>query len=896
MANEIDSRKIFNGYDKPTRKIYLWGWDNKNNPACVILYGEHQFVNDRGYPKILQDDVTYFSYVVIRGSDGHFPSFEALTFDPAARWYSRNSEYRAKLFYKKDCNDWNRTPKEKAVKDYHHIKDGFKITIPFFEEQSYEQIVEIVKDSFMKKTFFKTNDFENFRLADKKEKVIDVPLKFRAYEERLNEIFFKPTIYARKKNLKLIMDSNPPIELYKYILKVGSGELISGLFLELAKRADDCLSFEAQEFVNKGVDWLPENYGKGVVRCAQIYLDAVNSEKREEKIMNLKAKIDSDFSFVMSQTARKRERLNLKTIEFKNILQQVEVYDLDEEIGKIACLVGTYNVYYYLEDTGLKPLNYFLRYLRRIIDRYSNSDEEKFIKILKTYFINYDNDYGTYLVNKYLLIEMPWYLSDPADYLKRTKQRVETKQELWDNHLKDVLEIFLNTKSNLVKTVFYNIIDANKDSEKLLDGLSFEDILKALDCDFESIHEIYAGALLKRLKNSTSFDKELVFTLLNCKHDKIREQMVSYLENQRQNMTPDIVMELMLLRNISDWASVLDESLNSLSDDGYFEYLNLFLKNIDKFKNVSYSKEIIEILDSHLERINSMSMSKKLLLFKDCLVVLQANDNLSRFALDFSEKIAFTKSYSDLKTILNDFGFSPNIKTTAARNSVIFAFLKSIKEEKFPQDSTIIKILEESPAPTLKIMGEFIEQSKDELRGRFSTLLILFESGVASFGGKVSDIFDSLDYEKQKDLHSVLMDSPNKTVYDFALNKLYELYEKPSGIIPEEVLLKMLEHSSTDVRAFISSKLNAFIKTLGNSNGDIFMYYVKTLLLLPNKISKSKDNIYAVLPKFVKNNRDREQEVLDLLLLIGNSNIVLDSERALVTFVKIKKEAVRFES
>ena len=105
----------------------------------------------------------------------------------------------------------------------------------------------------------------------------------------------------------------------------------------------------------------------------------------------------------------------------------------------------------------------------------------------------------------------------------------------------------------------------------------------------------------------------------------------------------------------------------------------------------------------------------------------------------------------------------------------------------------------------------------------------------------------------------------------------------------------MLEHTSVDVKAYISNKTNEILDNLGNGDEELFMYYTKTLLFLPNKVSKSKDNIYEAIPKFVLKYKDKLDEFENILMDIGGSNIIADSERALTTLAKIKKEVVLVE-
>ena len=76
----------------------------------------------------------------------------------------------------------------------------------------------------------------------------------------------------------------------------------------------------------------------------------------------------------------------------------------------------------------------------------------------------------------------------------------------------------------------------------------------------------------------------------------------------------------------------------------------------------------------------------------------------------------------------------------------------------------------------------------------------------------------------------------------------------------------------------------------GNGDKELFMYYLKTLVYLPNKHSKSKDRMYNVIPLFALKHQDKIPDIESILLDIGGANVIIDSERALVALAKIKKE------
>ncbi len=100
----------------------------------------------------------------------------------------------------------------------------------------------------------------------------------------------------------------------------------------------------------------------------------------------------------------------------------------------------------------------------------------------------------------------------------------------------------------------------------------------------------------------------------------------------------------------------------------------------------------------------------------------------------------------------------------------------------------------------------------------------------------------------------------------------------------------MMEHPCVEVKAYISNKIKYAFSDLKETNPDLYIYYVKTLLYLPNKVSKSKEYVYQEIPLFLKYYPEKQQEIEQILLDIGSTNRKIDSERALVTFAQIQKE------
>ncbi|HBA97912.1 MAG TPA: hypothetical protein DCZ23_07380, partial [Lachnospiraceae bacterium] len=69
-----------------------------------------------------------------------------------------------------------------------------------------------------------------------------------------------------------------------------------------------------------------------------------------------------------------------------------------------------------------------------------------------------------------------------------------------------------------------------------------------------------------------------------------------------------------------------------------------------------------------------------------------------------------------------------------------------------------------------------------------------------------------------------------------------------------------------EVKAYISQKMKNAFSELDKTNPDLYIYYAKTLLYLPNKVSKSKEYVYKTMPLFLKYYPEKQQEIEHILL------------------------------
>ena len=74
--------------------------------------------------------------------------------------------------------------------------------------------------------------------------------------------------------------------------------------------------------------------------------------------------------------------INVNNIAFKNTIQTAKAYGMADAIGKIAYYLDAPRTTFYFKGSGrTSAYNYYLRYLRRTLDEYQATDEEKFITL-----------------------------------------------------------------------------------------------------------------------------------------------------------------------------------------------------------------------------------------------------------------------------------------------------------------------------------------------------------------------------------------------------------------------------------------------------------------------------------------------------------------------------------
>lgn len=925
--NNASHEKVWKKDYEPSRQLVLWGFDYDNNPSFLILYGIQKLDRLLSGVQYLKDEIIFTHYIVAKGKMGHFPSLDS----------------------------------EKAMTRHQEKKlipqGGIKLSCDIL--RSNETCVQKIMD--------KNIYFEDFRLVKKPNEVLGLDSQFISYAPCIIEMFSNPKLYIRKKRLSELLKMKPSHELYLFLLSKGSSELISGLFLELAKEKDPVLLDEAKQILTSDIPWAEESYAKGIKRCVQIYSNSLDIALKQERIKWIKKSLPAlnlqltsvygeelpedvvlegktyrryfnqgilkDYRYYYDFAQKKSVPIKVpRTFKegtycdghkfsqdlFKNTIQEAEAYELTDVIGKLAYYLDSPGLHYYLRANNKKGLEYFRRYMRRVIDAYAKSNPRKFMDIMKElltsyterdylgknkgsfgfnyfiryylyydYYINRENNKDRYQGREFQLVK---YTGDVTCF----NDRNEYMKGIWDNHLNIVAEIACEAKILPVIKACYCILAYSPNIHEFLANATYEQLIKLASSKYEPLSKAFCNILSHKINQIYIFDPKLMLELLSSNNEKIHELAMGYFRRTNASFTPQTIAGFLLLENMGQWFDIFKENLLSFKGDNYGAFVEQVIKQKDEFieKNVEISKEVEDVLVFSLNQAEDISRNKKIAIIESILALLPEETRLPEWLGKFLEDVVFSFSYSTLEDLIMNIRIPHYGVLISARSKRILSVLDAVKRMTIPSDAVITEVLDHGSQKAIKIIIDIIKINKQDLVRRFSTLVIMMEASAAILNEIAISIFRDMSIHSQRRLHAMLIDSPVKKVYSFALKELDAIY---GDKIPEEFIVHMLEHSTKEVKAYISDKIDRVINRFESQQADLFMYYLRTLILLPNKVAKGKERLYQIIPAFVLRHQEKKKEIEELLLDIGSSNVKADSERALVTLAKMRGEGVLLE-
>lgn len=943
---------------QPLRQIVLWGRDQEGNPGFLMLYGRQGFTErtdekTKSTYNVLNDTVQYTGYAVFKGRGGHLPSFAAVKLVDERLGYYHDAKAQPELYYKQGVQRWHKD-QDYQVETYQNFPPEQPVTFSYCNDYSHAQYVQEMQRRNL--------SFPGFTLVENPAEILKLDGLFAGDPAMIAEMMSDPRIYIRKKRLNQLLAQEPAPELLIRLLEIGSTELVSGLFLELAKTGAPVLVTEAKEMMDGELSWACGNYAKGVKRCARLYWQALNPEVKANRIKwirqhlqnmdlhlirlrgrevpedqvitgsayrsyaqsGLLSDYNQEYDYQQRQYIKSAAPLRyqagpytdgakLKIIDFKSTIQEAEIYGLADVIGKVAYYLDAPRLTYYFQGNGkTRALHYFQRLVRRIIDGYAQHNPEQFMTAMKQLLTSYttadyvckfrDNFQFNLLLKHYLYYDFHdtppegWYARYEwlaNDQLLGLEGRYEMRRDIWDNHLEVVADIAMGAKVNLIWKACYYILKDSPHSQSFIASMPYRQLIGLAQVGYSPLAEWFSTILLNRLNQLTAFDPELMLALINCPDEKIQRLAMDFFQKTNGSFGAATIAELLLLDEPGRWVELFSQNLFALGSEQYAVFIRHILdRNRPFLANLrELPEQIQDVLAQSVTQVRGLATPEKGALLAEIIRLLQQKAKLPEWVEVWLENLIFALD-DELEGLMAQISVEPAPGAVPARNKRILGLLEALRTGQTPPDSQIIAILEQGSSKMVNCLIRMLAEHPEELKTRPATLLVMLESEVTALNKQAEALFDSLPEVQQRRVHALIIDSPVSRAYLLGLQKLDAIYGEQ---IPEAFIIQLLEHGAEEVKAYISGKINRIINDLGAADQNLFWYYTKTLLLLPNKVSKGKDRVYAVLPQFARQYPERLKEIEEMLLDIGGSNIRLDAERALVTLGKIRREVVQRE-
>lgn len=917
-----EQQRLWKQNPNPIRKILLWGKDSEKNPCLLILYGQHRTereIRSRShsyYPDayLLEPTVTYTHYAVFHGINGHLPSIPNTYYNPEDDLLCYRRGYiTAKINWKWD-NEASHYRRFVEIDEKYIIKEFYKtpkkIAFDYYQQNSYTDYV----------SYLKSNNiiFEDFELIEQPSTLFGFSPESPYYDSIVN-MFLKERLYTRRKYLSQFMKMNPSAEEYQRILKVASVELACGIFQELTIEKNPILLEIAKQIHTSKTLWAKKDYHSGLKRCVKQYIGAfdetlmqqqkefiyktlpemdfhikklqlynktLQGEELEQYLSNPSAYVDLSYQYVFG--TQKLYEKNTYTngrdfynVAFKNTIQTAKAYGMADVIGKIAYYLDAPRTSYYLKASGrTKTYQYYVRYIRRTLDEYKAADETKFIAAAKQMLTSYtDNDninyyhslLGNYFFNYY--------------FKHTTTNHGQIIEPIWNRHIDDVIYIAKNAKTSPVHEFCYAILKQHS-----FDTYQLKELIVLSQIPYHKTAELFEKILLPKLEALQEFDAEIMLALMNTQSEKLQNAANKYFIRTNGKFTPENIANLFSLDTVETWYHILQSNINAFTVQEYIVFVKMLSAQNEYFleNQTEFSQQIKELLQNTTNKLDTAGVKEKQELLQYFVTLLSNNTKMPDFLAEMEESFLFYMPYDELKNSLQHISLQHHALSETNRNRMVL--LKAIKEDIFPKDSAILSILETGSAKLVKILTEVIERLQSVLMEKTTALLLLLECNAYSLNKIAQTVFESMEMEKREKMHVILLDSPVEKVYQYGLQKLEDWYGNKT---PKQFISRMLEHPCIAVKSYLSEKMEKAFSNLEQVQPDLYIYYVKTLLYLPNKASKSKQYVYSTMPVFLQYYPEKQKEIENILLDIGSTNSKCNAEKALVAFAQIQKEVCR---
>lgn len=916
-----EQQRLWKLDEPPIRKILLWGLDSQNNPCLLILYGIQEIERElRSSPRsyyadayLLKPNVTYTKYAMFHGINGHLPSIPNTYYceEKNVLCYSKGYKTARRYWDYDSATGWQQyleIDKQYIIQEFYDVEQN--IVFNYYEEKNYADYAAYLNANHI--------HFKDFTLIAQPSDLFGFPAD-SPYMELLINMCSKERVYTRKKYLRQWIHMQPSVEEYKQLLKIASVELACGIFQELTMAKNPILLETAKQIEESNILWANAGYHGGLKRCARQYIALFDEKllwKQKEFIYRtlpemdfhikhlklngqklkgqaLKEFLDKPnayqnilYSFGSQNLYEKNtytDGKNINSIAFKNTVQTAISYEMADAVGKIAYYLDAPRTACYFKGSGKNSAyQYYVRYLRRTLDAYRATDEEKFITAAREMLTSYTD-----------LDHLDIYYNDISynfffyRYFRELILREDAPEHLlWRRHLPDVFFIAQNAKASRVHEFCYMILKKAA-SERRLDSLDLKTLIALSAVPYEKTAALFQNILLPKLEEQTVFDPEIMISLMNTTSETLWDAAKHYFSQTNGKFQPQDIADFLFLDTLETWDSILKENIAHFTIPEYTVFLKSIAEKRALFleRQIQLSQQITDVLLESADKLKEATATEQQELLRYFTSLLLGLQKLPDFLFDLTETILFSTPYDVLRDTLKEINFTHNRISEREFNTV--SLLKSCKEDTLPKDSLILSVLETGSKRLVKTLTELIHRHQALLPQRTSTLLLLFECNVYYLNQIAQSVFEGLKTEQREAVHLILLDSPVERAYQYGLKKVDDWYENK---VPTKFITRMMEHPCVEVKAYLSQKMNYAFSELKETNPDLYLYYAKTLLYLPNKVSKSKEQVYRTIPLFLKYYPEKRQELEQILLDLGSTNRKTDSERALVAFAQIQKE------
>lgn len=914
--------------------LYLWGKDKKEMPCLIILLGSQKIENQK-----LTGSVHYAEYVLLRGTEKHCPSFPKIK-PTLSQWPKMDQSEK---------QHWLVTSYEKSdafSKDIQSkpLRTKKEIILPYFEAMTQEAILNQLNQltgSDNVSDLIAEDGVHFFSSISELFSSYDFDRRFYPF---LLGLWTDPRIYMRKKYLSELIKNDPPKQFVDMLFSLGSSELIAGLFLELANQKKGDFLDIALLYEKESISWANEAIGDGLQRCAAMYRSCFLPKQREqacafitETIPSLRFPIkkqviirgrkqniyryhndeqyrwssyifynqtdDQKKSSVFEPTYFAQDTLIFVT-RIKSLIQQAIVLDMPDAIANMAYLFDTIFTFYPISvNQSLRVFRSLQHQLFRAIDAFASKNPAHFVQLMRRLLLSYNHRNEVHTLHYrgiryyYFVMHFLFYTyekriqssnkTDLTDALlgegwASIDTRQDRYQNIWNDHLDVVLDILEKSTNQIVLDGMALIAKDPVNCAAIIQK-SYSYFLKLSHHENEKIKKIAIDFLSEKVKAENVFKPELFASLMNEPATEIKTMAIKYQEKWQATIDAEQFVALVLQNALP--LPYFENMVQQDTTEQFFAILLLFIAAVDEPPKDTLNEAYLEILALQFSALQDITTEQQIMLIQQIIQKIQGNIHLSDDTMNFLEQVIFCFSWETWQSILGQHTFTMDtVDILPEKNMRLLSLLQSLHQNTIPRDAEISNILLYGSANMVRLLIDIITHNQKQLLERPAALLIIFESSVVSLQTVSKAFFLTQPKGKKEEFLFLFIDSPVAHVYMFALEQLEILYQNEP--IPARFVSKLLEHPAMEVKKFVAEK--ASFSLLGIDDEALLFYYIQNILFSPNRLAKSKEQIYLELPLIAMRKPHMKKKIESLLFSLTDSSIRRDSDHAFVALAKIK--------